>query len=101
MFFWFLIAFDFFILIAWLKSDKVKRKSASIWFITAASGLVIFIIDRLYHLSIGCPLVGECYLPGWANGIYIGALLFFWFFILMPLSIYKIISIFRKTEVTN
>ena len=100
-FFLFLVALDFFIFIAWLKSDKVKRNSVISWFITAASGLVIFIMECLYHLSIGCPLFVECYLPGWENEIHFGALMFFWAFILMPLSIYKIISIFRKILVTN
>ena len=95
MFFWFLLIFDFILLVVWMKSDKTKRLLAKKWFVIASSGLFIFIIDRLYILSIGCSLASECYLPGWDIGQYIGGMVFLWFFIFMPLSIYKIISIFR------
>ena len=95
MFFFLLFIFDCFLLVVWVRTNKVKRSLVKKHFFIASFGLFVLALSHLHTLSIGCPLFIECYLPGWEVNDYIGHILLAWFFTLLPLSIYKIISIFR------
>lgn len=70
------------------KKDKIWP-----WVLLAFMGLPLFAFVKFSRYSIGCPLSGDCYLPGWNTYHAMESIFAVWMLFGLPMSLVKIIGI--------
>lgn len=68
----------------------MKQKALLPFALFFALGLLIWSIGKLLRYSVGCPLFGDCYLPGWWAHNLFEMLMVTWV-VLLPLVVLRLV----------
>lgn len=70
-----------------------KKHNIWPWVLLAFVGLPLFVLTKFSRYSMGCPLSGDCYLPGWNTHHTIESIFAVWMLLGLPTSLVKTIGI--------